>query len=254
MGIDLLSGGSFYADPFGWVLRDDVPVTNPNVFCFGKPGRGKSATTKAFCLRMMDFGYRILILGDPKDEYENLCAALGVEPFAIGHGLPARINPLAFGPLDHGWDHLTPQQAQGRAAVVFARWLTLIRGLVGSQRVGDTPVPFGPVEENVVKAALRALTGYAHGQPPWPRPPSRPVAPAQHPHPRPGDASAGTPPPGTSSTRPGCCATPSASSSPARWPGSSTPTPPSTWTGPPRSSRCACPASNRWGTRPSGSP
>ncbi len=40
MGIDVLSGGSFYLDPFGWVLRDDVPVTNPNVICFGKPGRG----------------------------------------------------------------------------------------------------------------------------------------------------------------------------------------------------------------------
>jgi hypothetical protein len=38
MGIDVLSGGSFYFDPFGWVLRDDVPVTNPNVICFGKPG------------------------------------------------------------------------------------------------------------------------------------------------------------------------------------------------------------------------
>ena len=82
MGIDVLSGGSFYADPFGWVLRDDVPVTNPNVICFGKPGRGKSATTKAFILRMMDFGYRILILGDPKDEYEPLCRSLGVEPIS----------------------------------------------------------------------------------------------------------------------------------------------------------------------------
>ena len=99
MGIDVLSGGSFYADPFGWVLRDDVPVTNPNVMCFGKPGRGKSATTKAFMLRMMDFGYRTLVLGDPKDEYEPLCRALGVDPISIGPGLPARINPLAFGPL-----------------------------------------------------------------------------------------------------------------------------------------------------------
>ena len=99
MGIDMLSGGSFYADPFGWVLDDTVPVTNPNMFVFGKPGRGKSATVKALLLRMMDFGYRALILGDPKDEYEKLCRALGVEPFAIGPGLPARINPLAFGPL-----------------------------------------------------------------------------------------------------------------------------------------------------------
>lgn len=163
MGIDQLSGGSFYADPLGWVMRDDVGVTNPNVFAFGKPGRGKSATVKAFVLRMMDFGYRTLVLGDPKDEYEKLCRAFGVEPFAIGHGLATRINPLALGPLAQGWADLTAAQAQGRAAVVFGRWLTLVRGLVGSQRVGDGRVPFGPSDEVVVKTALTHLTGYAHG-------------------------------------------------------------------------------------------
>jgi hypothetical protein len=57
-------------------------------------------------LRMIDFGYRALILGDPKDEYERLCRAFGVEPCAIGPGLPTRINPLAFGPLGVGWNHL----------------------------------------------------------------------------------------------------------------------------------------------------
>ena len=163
MGIDHLSGGTFYADPIGWVLDDTIPVTNPNIFSFGKPGRGKSATTKAFCLRMMDFGYRTLILGDPKDEYESLCRAFGVEPFAIGHGLAARINPLAIGPLGQGWDQLSAEAAQGRAAVVFARWLTLIRGLVGSQHIGDQRVPFGPTEEAVVKLALGILTGYFAG-------------------------------------------------------------------------------------------
>lgn len=163
MGVDHLSGGAFYADPIGWVLDEQIPVTNPNIFSFGKPGRGKSATTKAFCLRMMDFGYRTLILGDPKDEYEHLCRAFGVEPFAIGHGLPTRINPLAVGPLGHGWADLDREQAQGRAAIVFARWLTLVRGLVGTQRIGDAHVPFGPTEEAVVKQALMTLTGYAAG-------------------------------------------------------------------------------------------
>jgi len=161
IGIDHLSGGAFYADPLGWVLDERVPVTNPNIICFGKPGRGKSSTTKAFCIRMMDFGYRVLILGDPKDEYEIVCRSFGVEPFAIGHGLPARINPLAIGPLGAGWDRLGPEAAQGRAAVVFSRWLTLIRGLVGSQRIGSTRVPFGPSDEVVVKQALMTLTGYS---------------------------------------------------------------------------------------------
>ena len=163
MGIDLFSGGSFYADPHGWVLDDAVPVTNPNMFVFGKPGRGKSATVKALLLRMMDFGYRALILGDPKDEYQLLCRALGVEPFRIGPGLPTRINPLSFGPLGDGWHQLGAEEAQSRAAIVFGRWLTLLRGLMASQRIGEHRVPFGPSDEVVVKAALQHLTGYQHG-------------------------------------------------------------------------------------------
>ncbi len=162
MGIDVLSGGSFYADPLGWTLSSQVSVTNPNVICFGKPGGGKSATSKAFLLRMTDFGYRVLILGDPKDEYEPICHALGVEPFAIGHGLPARINPLDFGPLGKGWADLSRAEAQRRATVIFRRWLTLIRGLVGSQRVGERWVPFGPSEEVVARAALSQITGYTN--------------------------------------------------------------------------------------------
>ena len=61
-----------------------------------------------FCLRMMAYGYRTLILGDVKDEYEPLCRALGVEPHAVGHGLPARINPLDFGPLGNDWTASAP--------------------------------------------------------------------------------------------------------------------------------------------------
>jgi len=46
---------------------------------------------------------------------------------------------------------------------VFGRWLTLVRGLVGSQKLGDHRVPFGPTDEVVVKTALAHLTGYTHG-------------------------------------------------------------------------------------------
>lgn len=155
MGIDLLSGGAFHCDPVGWVTDEAIPVTNPNVVVFGKPGRGKSATVKAFALRMLGYGYRTLVLGDTKDEYEPLCRALGVEPFVLGSGLPARVNPLAFGPLRTGWDRLAAAEVRRREAIVFARWLVLIRGLVGSQSV-----PFGPVEETAVGEALRLLTGY----------------------------------------------------------------------------------------------
>ena len=255
MGIDQLAGGSFYVDPLGWVLRDDVPVTNPNMFVFGKPGRGKSGTTKAFCLRMMDFGYRVLIVGDPKDEYEKLCRAFGVEPFVIGHGLPARINPLAIGPLSQGWDRLDAAAAQGRAAIVFGRWLTLVRGLVGSQRIGEAPRPVRalrrgrrqdrPGDPDRVRGRSDADAGGHH-------PPA--VAAAEQPHRRPGRRPAGTQRPALPGRAPGCCATRSGSWSPGLWPACSTTTPPSTSTGAPRSSRCPCPGWNPSATTRSGSP
>ena len=62
-----------------------------------------------------------------------------------------------------GWDQLNAEEAQSRAAIVFGRWLTLVRGLVGSQRIGEHRVPFGPTDEVVVKAALQQLTGYRQG-------------------------------------------------------------------------------------------
>ncbi|MGL4298678.1 MAG: ATP-binding protein, partial [Candidatus Neomicrothrix subdominans] len=156
--------GCFYCDPFGWVLSDEVSATNPNIFQFAKPGTGKSGTTKAFCTRMMPFGYRTLVLGDPKDEYEPLCRALGVDPFVIGPGLPTRINPLDMGPLGHRWDTLTAAEARRRTTVIFKRWLVLIRGLVGSMKINDDQrVPFGPDEADVIRNALQILTGYTDG-------------------------------------------------------------------------------------------
>ena len=158
MGYDVLSGGKFYCDPMGWVLDDTIGVTNPNIFIFGKPGRGKSAMVKAFMLRMIRYGYRSLVLGDVKDEYEDIAKFLGVEPYRIGPGLPGRINPLDFGPLGLNWENQTRQEQHRRAGVIFNRWLFLIRGLVGSQGV-----VFTPTEERVINKVLRHLTGWSAG-------------------------------------------------------------------------------------------
>lgn len=158
MGFDALSGGTFYCDPMGWVADESIPVTNPNIFIFGKPGRGKSALIKAFLLRMARFGYRGLVLGDVKDEYEALSRALGVEPFRIGPGMTGRVNPLDAGPLGEGWEDLTSGEQHRRAALITSRWLTLLRGLVGSQGVA-----FGPTEERVLGQALGELVGWEYG-------------------------------------------------------------------------------------------
>ncbi|MGO0577113.1 ATP-binding protein [Ornithinimicrobium panacihumi] len=163
IGMDVLSGGAFHCDPHGWTLNDEVPVTNPNVMVFGKPGTGKSGTVKAFCLRSVQFGYRILVPGDPKDEYERLSRFLGCEPIAVGPGMPTRVNPLSMGPLGQGWDQLADSEAKARADSLFKRWTLLIRGLVGSQMIGEHRVAFGPVEAEAVRAAMQSLTGYQAG-------------------------------------------------------------------------------------------
>jgi len=158
MGTDMSNGSTFYVDPHGWVLNDAIPVTNPNIFVFGKPGRGKSAWVKAFLNRMFAFGYQALILGDPKDEYELMCRHFGVEPFAIGPGMPTRLNPLDPGPLATNWGQLDKVEQHRRQAIIVGRWLVLLRSLIGSQSIGDSKVAVGPTEEQVLKAVLVELT------------------------------------------------------------------------------------------------
>lgn len=156
IGYDSLTAGGFYCDPVGWVL--DGVVTNPNIIAFGKPGQGKSTTIKALLLRMMRFGARTLIAGDVKGEYERLCAAVGVEPIALGLGLPARINPLDLGPLGQGWDGLTDRERRARASLIFARWVVLLKALVGVRGVSVTPA-----DEAALTTVLSTLSGWSGG-------------------------------------------------------------------------------------------
>lgn len=90
------SDASFVFDP--WEQYADGVVTNPNMLLAGVIGRGKSALAKSMALRMSAFGVRIYVPGDPKGEWGPVARAVGVEPIALGRGLPARINPLDPGP------------------------------------------------------------------------------------------------------------------------------------------------------------
>lgn len=162
IGLDSF-GARFYAGIRQWVLDPDIPVTNTNVIVQGAPGQGKSSGVKCLALRSIPFGDRILVPGDIKGEYDPLCAWLGVAPIAVGPGLSARVNPLDKGPLGAGWDRLDAVETRRRSEVIFARWLQLIAGLVGSRRIGESHVPFTPSDERAVALALAELTGYARG-------------------------------------------------------------------------------------------
>ncbi|HET7475208.1 MAG TPA: ATP-binding protein [Dermatophilaceae bacterium] len=156
VGVDTRSGAGFCVDPAGWVLAEIV--SNPNLVLFGKPGTGKSTTVKAILFRLMLFGVRTLVAGDVKDEYEKLARAVGVEPFALGVGMPTRINPLDLGPLGAGWDSLGEAERAERARVIFGRWLVLLKALIGAQGVVTTPA-----DEDALSAVLAQLTGWAAG-------------------------------------------------------------------------------------------
>jgi hypothetical protein len=156
MGYDTLSGGAFYCHPVEWLLRG--LATNPNLVLFGEPGRGKSSTVVAFCLRMMLFGIKTLISGDVKGEYTPLLRELGVTPIALGRGSTARLNALDLGPIASRWDRWSVTRQREELAGVLGRWVKLLAALAETQGYAPTVT-----DEAVLAAVLRRLVGAGDG-------------------------------------------------------------------------------------------
>lgn len=95
IGQDVFGGGSFCYDPFE--LYAAGRLTDPNMILLGHIGRGKSSLVKTYILRQQVFGRRAAVM-DPKGEYEDLAAALGVTPLRLSPGGSIRLNPLDPGP------------------------------------------------------------------------------------------------------------------------------------------------------------
>lgn len=156
MGYDTLSGGAFYCHPVEWLLRG--LATNPNLVLFGEPGRGKSSTVVAFCLRMMLFGIKTLISGDVKGEYTPLLRALDVTPIALGRSSTARLNALDLGPLASRWFSWGVARQREELAGVLGRWVKLLAALAETQGYSATVT-----DEAVLAAVLRQLVGAGDG-------------------------------------------------------------------------------------------
>ncbi|OLM28401.1 putative ATP-binding protein [Pseudonocardia sp. Ae717_Ps2] len=157
MGFDASTGGSFYAHPSEWVAPEAGGaklVTNPNMIFFGEPGRGKSSTVCAFCLRMMPFGFKTLISGDRKGEYTPVLRALGVEPIVLGAGSPRRLNALDLGPVRTRWAAWPPERRRRELAVILTRWNRLLAALAAAQGYAPTVT-----DEHVLQLVLRRLVG-----------------------------------------------------------------------------------------------
>ncbi|MHA6752164.1 hypothetical protein ACX31A_15045 [Dermacoccus nishinomiyaensis] len=152
LGYVASNGTGFYVDPWQWVQQG--LVTNPNLLSQGAPGRGKSGTGKALVRRMLRHGGRAFIPGDLKNEWADLCREWGQEPWEVGPGMHARINPLDPGPLAAGWDGLNQSQRDERWVDIRARWLTLLEGLIGAQDVN-----VNTMIQEALAAVVDELTG-----------------------------------------------------------------------------------------------
>ena len=108
IGQDLFGGGSFCYDPFE--LYQQGILTDPNMILLGHIGRGKSSLVKTYILRQQVFGRKAAVM-DPKGEYGDLAAALGVTPLRLSPGGRIRLNPLDPGP---GADDLDPEETVAR--------------------------------------------------------------------------------------------------------------------------------------------
>ena len=94
IGQDLAGGGAFCYDPFE--LYEMGVLTDPNMIVMGHIGRGKSSLIKTYIIRQQVFGRRAAVM-DPKGEYGDLAAALGVEPVRLSPGGHIKLNPLDTG-------------------------------------------------------------------------------------------------------------------------------------------------------------
>ena len=86
-------------------------------------GVASRALAKTLAYRLAAFGVRVVRPCDPKGEWGVVARALGAEPFALGRGMPTRINPL-----DPGRGRPVSTTPRG-CAEVRARRIALLQAL-----------------------------------------------------------------------------------------------------------------------------
>jgi len=144
VGQDLYGGASFCFDP--WVLYRNGVITAPNVVLAGIVGSGKSALAKSLYTRSIPFGRRVYVPGDPKGEHTPVAQAVGGMAIRLGHGLPARLNPL-----DEGYRPASLDAHQWASHVASRR-----RDLVGALAETVLDRALTPLEHTAIDLALNA--------------------------------------------------------------------------------------------------
>ena len=75
------------------IIFDRFSMENANSVVFAKSGAGKSYLVKLEALRSLMFGVEMIIV-DPENEYQTLCASVGGEYLTFSQNSPIKINPF----------------------------------------------------------------------------------------------------------------------------------------------------------------
>jgi len=149
IGSDMFGGASFVYDP--WVLYRAGVITAPNIVLAGIVGSGKSSLAKSLYTRSLPFGRRVYVPGDPKGEHTPVAQAVGGMAIKLGHGQPARLNPLDQGHRPSGLDdHQWFSQVTARR-----------RDLIGALAETVLTRPMTPLEHTAIDLALTSAVASA---------------------------------------------------------------------------------------------
>lgn len=85
LGKNLATGASVCCDPISWFQRAQL-ISNPSMFCLGKPGLGKSSLTRRMAAGLEGYGTLPLVLGDLKPDYVDLIEAMNGQVITLGRG------------------------------------------------------------------------------------------------------------------------------------------------------------------------
>lgn len=164
IGRNVLTRQTFCCHPTAWVTPYGI-TNNPNFLVSGIPGSGKSAIQKALAFRLASFGFRTLVAGDTKGEYNRLVESVGGRPLQLGPGMDGRINPLDAGPLGRDLTRLgNDEERLAWLNEIHRRRMALLVALIRMQGRSRRGVPdLDEFEEMVLDVALREATGQLYG-------------------------------------------------------------------------------------------
>lgn len=164
IGRNVLTRQTFCCHPTAWVTSYGI-TSNPNFLVSGIPGSGKSAIQKALAFRLASFGFRSLVAGDTKGEYNRLVEAVGGHPLRLGPGMNGRINPLDAGPLGRDLSRLSNDDERlAWLHEIHRRRMALLVALIRMQGRSRRGVPdLDEFEEMVLDVGLREATGQLYG-------------------------------------------------------------------------------------------